>query len=84
MQLTRPKLVYVTWKDCTSCDAWMLPPDLEEFGCQMIHTCGFLTLENDEFIGVSVAWEESFGKVAGTFLIPRAQLINVEEFEFVN
>jgi len=77
-ELSKPKAVYVRWRDCTSCDSWVLPPDIEEIGCPIIETIGFLTIENDEFISVSVAWEPQFGKVAGTFSIPRAQIVSIK------
>jgi len=77
-ELAMPKPVYVRWKDCTSCDAWALPPEVEEIGCPIIETVGFLVVENDEFISVSVAWEPYCGKIAGTFSIPRAQIVGME------
>lgn len=77
-----PPVVYVTWRDCTSCDAWMMPPDVEDIGCPLIETCGFLAFENDDALGVSVAWEPHFGKVAGTFTIPWSQIETYERLYF--
>jgi hypothetical protein len=76
-ELQRPQAVHVVWRDCTSCDAWTMPDEVAELGCQNIETVGLLSWDCPEFICVSVAWERVFGKVAGTFTIPRSQIISV-------
>ena len=78
-ELKIPQVIHVVWKDYTSFDAWAMPQEVAEIGCQNIETVGFLTYSCKEFICVSVAWERLFGKVAGTFTIPRAQIISITE-----
>lgn len=80
-ELVMPKAVRVVWRDCTSWDAWAMPNEVAEIGCQDIETVGFLSWECEDFICVSVAWERMFGKVAGTFTIPCSQIIRIDEIE---
>lgn len=82
-KLKKPFLVHIIWRDCSSIDGWILPPDAQESGCPLIFTVGFLVGKTDEFLTVAGSWEEQFGKINGTFNIPLGQIVKVEFMDVI-
>ena len=81
MSLIVPKVVYVTWRDCETLSEWASVQDVLEFAEQdrIIKTVGFLIDENEDRLVLSSSWETQFGKIAGSWIIPRAQVVQVNE-----
>ena len=79
-QLTRPPMLLIKWQDCETLDGWHDVPTLLEFAAQprIIWTVGFLLDEDDNRYVLSSSWETTFGKIAGGWIMPKAQVMAVE------
>lgn len=75
-----PEMLLVTWRDCESLTEWIDAATLVEFASRkrIIKTIGFRVEETDDHIILSSSYEAVFGKLAGCWIIPRCQILDVQ------
>lgn len=76
-----PKKVVVTWRDCETIDGWMEVPTVRSLTdrTRIIQTIGFDISEGKDEVIVASSHESVFGKVAGCWIIPRAQVVEIQQ-----
>lgn len=73
------KSVLVTWVDACSQDAWEDLKTAKELAPHEIKTLGWLIFEDDIRVVVSTSYDRERGAVAGTWSIPKAWLVDIQE-----
>ena len=76
-----PQLLLVTWRDCETLSEWIDIPTVRELAerHRIILTVGFEIGGDDDHLILSSSHESVFGKVAGCWIIPRSQIVDVRK-----
>jgi hypothetical protein len=75
------KLVTVVWHDAVGADGWIDIKDLEKEVPVVHHSVGYVVKDTDEFITITMSYDEAKESLGAWLLIPKKFIISLTEIK---
>lgn len=81
--MKEPRVVIVTWRDCTSMDVSMTPQEAGQESLLVMQSCGFLVAETPEVICIGRDSEGQQGTYRDLQWIPKVNIDRVQHCKVI-